>query len=58
MPVALRDDDRDLLVLARVAEPNAHRKAVELRFGKREGALLIDRILRSDDEKRELAAGA
>ena len=34
-----------------VAERDAHQEAVELRLGQREGAELIERVLRRDDEE-------
>ena len=52
VPVPLRDDDRDLLVLGRVAEPGLQREAVELRLGKRERAFLLDRVLGREHEER------
>ena len=36
----------------RIAEFDAHQEAVELRFGQREGADLMHRVLRGDDEER------
>ena len=36
----------------RIAQRQAHQEAVELRFGQREGADLVRRVLRGDDEKR------
>src|SRR5206468_11402483 len=44
MSVALRDDDLDLLVSIRVAEDGPEREPVELGFGKRERAFLLDRV--------------
>ena len=38
--------------MARIAETEPHEEAVELRFGQREGAFVIDRVLRGDDEER------
>ena len=46
MDDALRVEDRELLVLARVAELDAHEESVELGLGKREGPLVLDRVLR------------
>ena len=52
MPVSLRQHDLDLGRLVRVAERRAQREAVELRLGERERALLLDRVLGRDHEKR------
>src|SRR5207302_5009631 len=52
MAMALRDDDRDLVVFGRIAEPGLQREPVELRLRERERALLLDRILRRDHEER------
>ena len=41
----------------RVAELDAHQEAVELRLGQREGADLVQRVLRRDHEERLAAAG-
>ena len=49
---ALRLEDRDLGVAARVADPQAHQEPVELRLGQRIGALELDRVLRRDHEER------
>ena len=38
--------------ILRIAELDAHQEPVELRFGKREGADLVHRVLRRDDEER------
>src|SRR5262249_51195856 len=38
----------------RIAEAKADQEAVELRFGQRERSLVVDRILRGDDEERRL----
>ena len=45
-------EDPDLLVHARVAERRADEKPVELRLGERVRAVLLDRVLRRDQEKR------
>src|SRR5439155_1736199 len=52
MSMSLRDDDRHLLFLGRVAEGGLERKAVELRLGQWERSLLLDWVLRCDHEKR------
>ena len=52
MTVALRDDDLHLFVAGGIAERGTQREAVELRLGKRERSLLLDRVLRRDDEER------
>ncbi len=52
MTVPLRQHDLDLRRLVRVAECGAQRKAIELRFRERERALLLDRVLGRDHEKR------
>ena len=52
MRVELRLDDPELVVLARVAERGPEEEAVELRLGQRERPLLLDRVLRREDEER------
>ena len=41
-----------LLLFARIADVEADQESVELRFGKRIGAVQLDRILRRDHHKR------
>src|SRR5438132_11806321 len=50
--VSLRIEDGDLFELLWVAEMNTHEEAVELCLGKRERALILDRVLRGPDEER------
>jgi hypothetical protein len=50
--VPLLAQDPPLLVAPRVPERGLQQEAVELRLGEREGALLLDRILGRDHEKR------
>ena len=45
-------EQRALGVAVGVAELDAHQEAVELRLGQREGADLLRRVLRGDDEER------
>ena len=45
-------DDRDLVVLRRVAERRAQEEAVELRLRERERPLLLDRVLGREHEER------
>ena len=52
MAAELLVDDPGLVVRVRVAERRAYEEAVELRLGQREGALVLDRVLRRDDEER------
>ena len=56
-PVGAREQ-RALGVAVGVAELDAHHEAVELRLGQREGADLLGRVLRGDDEERLAAACA
>ena len=51
MGMALRLDDRELVVLARIAERRAQEESVELRLRQWEGALLLDRVLGREDEE-------
>jgi hypothetical protein len=44
--------DRDLFVFLRVSDANVEEEPVELRFGQRVRALLLDRVLRREDEER------
>ena len=44
----------DLVLLARVSEGRPQEEAVELGFGQRVRALVLDRVLRRDDEERGL----
>ena len=44
--------DADLFVLRRIADANVEEKAVELCFGERVRAFLLDRILRGEHEER------
>ena len=52
MDAQLLLDDRDLVVLRRVAERRAQEEAVELRLRQRERALLLDRVLGREHEER------
>ena len=45
-------EDHDLLDRLRVTEPEAEHEAIELGLGQRERALVLDRVLGSDDEER------
>src|SRR5437899_1960500 len=47
-----RFDDGLLFVLGRIRHPQLEHEAVELRLGQRIGALLLDRILGGEHEKR------
>ena len=49
---ALRVEDRDLLVLGRIAELETEEESVELRLGERERALVFDRVLGGDHQER------
>ena len=49
---ALRVEDRHLLTILGVAELQPDEEAVQLRFRQREGALVLDRVLRRHDEER------
>ena len=44
--------DLDLLVLRQVVDHDLEHEAVELRFGQRVRAFLLDRVLRREDEER------
>ena len=48
MGLALAAQDVDLVHLLGVAEVDAQQESVELRLGQREGALVLDRVLRGD----------
>ncbi len=52
MAGALLLDDPQLVLEARVAERRAHEEAVELRLGKRERALELDRVLGRQQQER------
>jgi hypothetical protein len=52
MAATLLLHDPQLLILVRIAERRAQEEAVELRLGQRERALLLDRVLGRDQEKR------
>ncbi len=52
MAVLLVEDDRELVLLARVAEPSLQEEAVELGLGEREDALELDRVLGRQHEER------
>ena len=52
MLLPLATDDLDLLVDRRVAERDLEREAVELRLGERERSLLLDRVLRREQQER------
>ena len=45
-------DDFQLFVLVRIIDEHHEQEAVELRFGQRIGALLLDRVLRGQHEER------
>src|SRR5207247_5818530 len=51
MPADLLLDDAELLALVRIPERRAHEEAVELRFGKQERSLLLDRVLGGDQKE-------
>ena len=44
--------DVEFLGVARILHHDVEQKAVELRFGQRVGALLLDRVLRRQDKER------
>src|SRR5689334_579064 len=44
-------ENGDLLLFFRVADANVEQESVELRFGKRIGAFLLDRVLRRQHEE-------
>ena len=52
MTVPLLPHHLELRLLSRVAEARAEEEAIELRFGEREGSLVLDRVLRGDQQKR------
>ena len=47
-----RAEDRDLVVRRRIADAHVEQEAIELRFGQRIRALLLDRVLRREHEER------
>ena len=49
-------EDVALLALARIVDADVQQEAVELRFGQRIGAGLLERILRRQHEERRAAA--
>ena len=53
-PQAIERDVHDLALLARagIADDHLEHEAVNLGFGQRIGSLLLDRVLRGQDEKR------
>ena len=53
-----RVEHRELVLGRRVADADAQEEAVELRLGERVGALVVDGVLRREDEERLRAAGA
>ena len=52
MAAALVADDEQLLLGGRVAEPRLQEETVELRLGKREDTLELDRVLGREHEER------
>src|SRR5215211_3744984 len=52
MRAKLLAHDLQLVVLGRVAERGLEEEAVELRLGEREGSLLLDRVLRREQQER------
>ena len=46
--------DGDLLVARGIIDADHEHEAVELRLGQRIGALLLDRVLRRQDEERRI----
>ena len=52
MSVALLVDDLQLFVRRRVAQCGLEEEAVELRLGQRERTLVLDRVLRRDQQER------
>ncbi len=50
--MSLRLDDLELFVLLRIAERRLEEEAVELGFGEREDALVVERILGREDQER------
>ena len=52
MALLLVEDDRELVLLPRVAEPSLQEEAVELGLGEREHALELDRVLGRQHEER------
>ena len=53
-----RRDDALFLLARRIADGELHHEPVELRFGQRIRALLLDRVLRREHEERLGQAGA
>ena len=53
-PQAIQGDIHDLALVARagIADHHLEHEAVNLSFGQRVGSLLLDRVLRGQDEKR------
>ena len=56
--VTLGLNDHELLVGLRVAERRLEEEAVELGLGEREDALVVERVLRREDEERARRGGA
>src|SRR4051812_23977342 len=52
MPVPLLDEDLHLVVDARIAERGLEQEAVELRLGQRKRSLVLDRVLRREEQER------
>ena len=48
----LRIEHGDLVLRFGIAQPHAQQEAIELRFGQREGAFVLDRVLRGHHQKR------
>ena len=53
MREALLGEDAELVVELGIAERRAQEEAVELRLGQRERALVLDRVLRGEEQERE-----
>ena len=52
MYMLLRIEDRDLFTLAGVTQRDPHQKAIQLSLGQRKRALVLDRVLRRQHQKR------
>ena len=52
MTMPLLPHHLELRLLSRVAEARAQEEAIELRFGEREGSLVLDRVLGGDQQER------
>ena len=62
MPCGRQADDLEFFIFAGIADVDVEHEPIELRFGQRIGAFLLDRVLRRQDEERlrqsmQLSAG-